>query len=34
MKRHYREDYNKNPYYYTNYEKGIIRVLRHAELQR
>jgi hypothetical protein len=34
VKRHYREDYNENPHYYTGYEKRVIRVLRHAELQR
>jgi hypothetical protein len=28
---HYREDNNPHPYNDINYEKGVIRVLRHAE---
>ena len=33
VKRHYREDNNPHPHPHNdiNYEKGVIRVLRHAE---
>ena len=31
VKRHYREDKNPHPHNDINYEKGAIRVLRHAE---
>ena len=31
VKRHYREDNNPHPHNDINYEKGVIRVLRHAE---
>ena len=31
MKHHYREDNNPHPHNDINYEKGVIRVLRHAE---
>ena len=31
VKRYYREDNNPHPHNDINYEKGIIRVLRHAE---
>ena len=32
VKRHYREDNNQHPHNDINYEKGVIRVLRHTEL--
>ena len=32
VKHHYREDNNQYPHNDINYEKGVIRVLRHAEL--
>ena len=32
VKRHYREDNNQHPHNDINYEKRVIRVLRHTEL--
>ena len=32
VKRHYRENNNQHPHNDINYEKGVVRVLRHTKL--